>query len=114
TCRGGIIENVFVRNIKVGVCKEAVMRINLAYEGKEVCDRSFPPIVRNVHLDNITSNGSDYGILLNGLEESANIYDVFVTNCTFNNVKRGGNLTTGKVNNINYRNLKINGKVVKK
>ncbi|MGL4519482.1 MAG: glycoside hydrolase family 28 protein [Phocaeicola sp.] len=114
TCRGGVIENIFVRNIKVGVCKQAVMRINLAYEGGEVCDRSFPPIVRNVHLENITSNGSEYGVLLNGLEQDANIYDIFVNNCEFNNVKKGGNRTTGKVANVNYTNLKINGKQVKK
>lgn len=32
TCRGGLIENVFVRNVTVGQCREAVLRINLQYE----------------------------------------------------------------------------------
>ena len=32
TCRGGIIQNIFMRNIRVGQCREAVMRTNLVYE----------------------------------------------------------------------------------
>ncbi|MDR3329238.1 MAG: glycoside hydrolase family 28 protein, partial [Prevotellaceae bacterium] len=42
TCRGGTIENVFVRNVKVGQCGEAVLKINLLYDSKEECRRDFP------------------------------------------------------------------------
>lgn len=114
TCRGGVIENLFVRNIKVGVCNEAVMRINLQYEGKEKCDRSFPPVVRNVNLENITCEKSKFGILINGLDEDDNIYNINVRNCTFNNVSAKGNKLTGKYHDINFDNLIINGKTVKK
>ena len=113
-CRGGIIENVFVRNVKVGVCNEAVMRINLQYENKEKCDRSFPPVVRNVNLENITCEKSKFGILINGLDEDDNIYDINIKNCQFNNVLSKGNKLTGKYHNIHFDNLKINGKTVKK
>lgn len=50
TCRGGLIENVFVRNVTVGQCREAVLRINLQYENREKCNRGYAPTVRNVHL----------------------------------------------------------------
>jgi polygalacturonase len=113
TCRGGIIENVFVRNIKVGQCNEAVMRINLQYEGKEKCDRSFPPTVRNVNIENITCEKSKFGILINGLDEDENVYDIHVKDCVFNNVETKGNMITGKTRNITVDNLKINGKKVK-
>lgn len=114
TCRGGIIENIYVRNIQVGVCNEAVMRINLQYEYKEKCDRSFPPIVRNVNLENVICEKSKFGILINGLEEDDNIYNIHINNCTFNNVLSKGNKFTGKYHDIFFDNLKINGKVVKK
>lgn len=54
-CRGGVIENIYVRNVEVGECREAVLKINLQYENREKCDRSFPPVVRHVYLDNVTS-----------------------------------------------------------
>ena len=90
------------------------MRINLQYEYKEKCDRSFPPVVRNVNLENITCEKSKFGILINGLDEDDNIYNINVKNCTFNNVLSKGNKMTGKYHDIHFDNLKINGKKVKK
>lgn len=92
---------------------ETVMRINLQYEGKEKCDRSFPPVVRNVNIENITCEKSKFGILINGLDEDENIYNINVKNCTFNNVASQGNMITGKTKDIRFDNLKINGKKVK-
>lgn len=118
-CRGGIIENVFVRNIKVGVCREAVLRINLQYENREICDRSFPPTVRNVLCENITCEGSELGIYYVGLEGSDNVYNIQVDNCEFNNVKKGtsdpmgGIYIKGGVKDVRFNNLKINGQTVK-
>ena len=102
-----------MRNIKVGQCNEAVIRINLQYEGKEKCDRSFPPVVRNVNIENITCQKSKFGVLINGLNEDENIYNIHVKDCTFNNVASKGNMITGKTKNIQFDNLTINGKKVK-
>ena len=45
--RGGYLENLFVRNVRVGQVKEAVVRINLQYDK----DRGeHYPRVRNIHL----------------------------------------------------------------
>ena len=38
--RGGVIENIFVRNIKVGQVKEAVIKINYYYEEGDAGDRA--------------------------------------------------------------------------
>ena len=111
-CRGGIVENVFVRNIKVGQCHEAVLKINLLYESKENCNRAFPPIVRNVHLKNITCKNSQYGIYAVGLPNKDCVYNISVEDSQFNNVKKGGNRIEN-VTDITMKNLQINGKTVK-
>lgn len=112
-CRGGIIENIYVRNVKVGECREAVLKINLQYENREKCDRSFPPVVRHVYLDNVTSEKSKYGVLITGYDDRVNIEDIHVTNSRFNNVEKKGNLITG-AKDVVLKELYINGKKVKK
>lgn len=111
-CRGGVIENLFVRNVRVNECNEAVMRINLLYEPNEDCNAAFPPVVRNVYLSNVTSQKSKYGIIIDGFEDKANVYNIHVTNCEFNNVSKGNTRISGMTENICLDNLKINGEVV--
>jgi len=110
-CRGGIIENINVRNIKVGQCKEAVLHISLLYEPDEKCQRQFPPFVKNVTLENISSNASEYGVFIEGLNESTNISDITVNDCSFNGVEKG-NFIKG-AERVRFKNLLINGKQVK-
>lgn len=112
-CRGGLIENIYVRNIEVGECREAVLKINLLYESREQCDRSFAPLVRNVYLDNVTSQKSQYGVLITGYDDKTNIENIHVTNSRFNNVQKGVNSVTG-AKDVVFENLWINGKKVKK
>ena len=108
SCRGGIIENINMRNIKVGVCKESVLKINLDYEPKEVCCRGNFPTVRNIYMENVTSEQSKYGVQIIGLEEDTYVYDVTVKDCHFNGVK-DGNFQSGKTCNITFDNLFVNG-----
>ena len=108
SCRGGIIENINMRNVKVGVCKESVLKINLDYEHNEVCCRGFYPTVRNVYMENVTSQKSKYGVQIIGLDEDTYVYDINVRNCQFNGVK-DGNFMSGKTRNVNFDGLFING-----
>ena len=108
SCRGGIIENINMKDIKVGVCKESVLKINLDYEHNEVCCRGFYPTVRNVYMENVTSEKSKYGVQIIGLDEDTYVYDVLVKNCKFNGVQ-SGNFRSGKTRNINFDGLFING-----
>ena len=111
-CRGGVIENLFVRNVRVNECNEAVMRINLLYEPNEDCNAAFPPVVRNVYLSNVTSQKSKYGIIIDGFEDKANVYNIHVTDCEFNNVSKGNTRISGMTENICLDNLKINGEII--
>ena len=108
SCRGGIIENINARNIKVGVCKESVLKINLDYEHNEICCRGYYPIVRNVNIENITSERSQYGVQIIGLDEDTYVYDINVKNCHFNGVQEG-NFMSGKTRDVRFDNLFING-----
>ena len=111
SCRGGIIENINMKDVKVGVCKESVLKINLDYEHNEVCCRGYYPTVRNVYMENVTSEKSQYGVQIIGLDEDTYVYDINVKNCKFNGVQ-SGNFRSGKTRNINFDNLFINGSLV--
>ncbi len=108
TCRGGIVENINVRNIKVGVCKESVLKINLDYEHNEICCRGYNPTVRNVNLENITCGQSQYGVLIIALDSLCNVYDINVKNCRFDGV-REGNSIKGQTRDVRFENLFLNG-----
>lgn len=94
-CRGGIIENVFVRNVKVGKCGEAVLKINLNYDPKEQCCRDYPPTVRNIWLDNVTCNSSKMGVYIIGMPDKDNVYGIHVKNCKFDGIKEQTVKVTG-------------------
>src|SRR6185437_15464672 len=49
--RGGAIENVFFRNVKVGRVTEAVLTVDFLYE--EGARGKFPPVARNIELEDV-------------------------------------------------------------
>jgi polygalacturonase len=97
--RGGVIENVFFRNIKVGQVSDAVMQIDFYYEEGDA--GSFTPLVRNVELKNIESNKSKFAIWIRSYDRSPAV-NVNIENCTFNNVSEANVLE-------NVRNLSLVG-----
>lgn len=109
--RGGVLENFFVRNIKVGVCKEAIFRVEMKYE--HVTEGPNIPQVKNFVMENVSSNKSKYGIWIDGLENTPQkqINGVTIRNCNFNNVKTPVKIVGAE--NVNFENLIINGQIVK-
>lgn len=81
--RGGLLENVYMRDVQVGQVADAVLAIDFHYE--EGAYGPFKPVVRNVHMQNVTSKKSKYALYLRGLP-NAPIYDISIENCTFDNV----------------------------
>lgn len=113
TCRGGVTEGIYMRNIEVGQCREAVMRINLQYEPKEPSQRGFIPTVRNVFMERVTCQKSRYGILLNGLDSLSNIHNIYVRDCSFQGVSDEPVKRTGMSHNLHFENLFVNQQLVK-
>jgi polygalacturonase len=106
--RGGFIENVYVRNLKVGQVKESILLIDFFYQDVEA--GNCKPVVRNINLENVTSQKSKYGLYLRGFED-APIMDVRLKNCTLDNVSNSNIISN--VKNLVMENVKINGQVVK-
>ncbi len=108
--RGGIVENVFVRNIAVGQVAECVLRINMFYNVYGNQTGNFIPQVKNVMLENVkVKDGGKYGILAKGYKELP------IENVIFKNViidKVGEAYSIENVSNLQLINTIINGKKV--
>ena len=113
TCRGGVTDGIYMRNVNVGQCREAVLRINLQYEPNEQAKRGFKPVVQNIYMENVTCKKSKYGIMLNGLEDTVAINYLNIRNCTFSGVTEKPILKTGKIGTkLKFSKLIINNKLI--
>ncbi|HEX8352041.1 MAG TPA: glycosyl hydrolase family 28 protein, partial [Pyrinomonadaceae bacterium] len=81
--RGGVLENVFMRDVEVGRVAEAVLTIDLLYAGEQGPHR---PVVRNVVLENVTSRSSPRVMWVVGFP-GVTIDDIRFKNCTFRGVE---------------------------
>jgi polygalacturonase len=106
--RGGVIKNIYMRNIKIGQVHEAIVKVNLHYDPREAEGYNYKPEVENIHVDSVVSNKSEYGLYLDGLTDSK-IKDIFINNCKFNNVGKG-NIINDAVD-VKFDNVYINGKL---
>jgi polygalacturonase len=97
--RGGILENVFMRNVKVGRVGEAILTIDLLYE--EGSKGKFKPIVRNIQIENVTSTASPRVMYIVDFP-GAEIDKIVFKNCVFKGVESTEVLaTSGSVEFIN-------------
>jgi polygalacturonase len=103
--RGGVLENIFVRNITVGQVRNAAITIDFFYE--EGKNGKFTPVVRNVRIEKLTSKKSNYALYLRGFE-NAPISGVELIDCDFEGVAKGNLLEN--VKDFTIRNTTLNGK----
>ncbi len=108
--RGGVIEDVYVRNLEIGTVKECVLLATMYYNVYGSQTGNFIPVIRNINLENITvKNAGKYGVLAEGYKESP------VENITLKNVviqKADSVYKLTNVKNINFIDTFINGKKV--
>jgi polygalacturonase len=105
TMRGGLVENIYVRNVDVGQISRAALAIDFSYE--EGGRGSFTPIVREVELRNVTVKKAGYALVLRGYE-SAPIGRIRLMNCDFEAVAKPNIVQNAK--EISARNVQLNGK----
>jgi len=98
--RGGVIENLFVRNIKVGEVSEAVLKIDYYYE--EGDKGPFTPEVRNIQLENVESQKSPYAIWIKAYDRSP-VKNLSLENCIFNNVANKNIM----LNVVDFKSLRV-------
>lgn len=109
TFRGGLIENIFVRNINIGEVIEAVVHFDMKYEPNEGKDGGFLPVWRNIHIKGVTSKKSNQAFFLVGLDNSK-IKNVWLENCKFDGV--AGKVTIENVEAFAVKGVYINGRLI--
>lgn len=88
--RGGGIENIFFRDVQVGRVAHSVLTIDLVYG--RIYGGPFPPAIRNVTMENVTSESSPRALWIVGTTNSV-IENVRVLNSTFKGVEAADVLT---------------------
>nr|MCU0248558.1 glycosyl hydrolase family 28 protein [Bryobacter sp.] len=102
--RGGVIENVFMRNVTIGQVADAVLHVDFLYE--EGAKGEFMPTVRNIRMSGVTCMKSRHALYLRGFERSP-IDGVLLEDCSFDGVARADVLE--HVNGLVQRNVRVNG-----
>jgi polygalacturonase len=100
--RGGVVENVFARNVDIGRVAEAVLTIDFLYETGAVGPHK--PVVRNVVLENIKSAASPRVMRIVSFP-GAVIEDLRFVDCVFRGVEASEVLQN--VGSILFKNITI-------
>jgi rhamnogalacturonyl hydrolase YesR len=104
--RGGVIENVYMKDVQVGQVADAVVSINYFYEEGPKGD--FMPIVRNIEARDMTCRNTKYAVFLRGFENDP-IRDVRVINCVFEKADKPS--VVENVEGLVFENVMINGQL---
>lgn len=103
--RGGVIENIFMKDIRVGTYKIAAVHCNMFYEkpGAHI------PAIRNIWVENmIVKDGGQYGIFVNAYKDSP-VSNLRMVNCVIDGVETP--VKSDYTRNLDFRNVRINGKI---
>jgi polygalacturonase len=109
--RGGVVENIYVRNCKIGEVKEAILRIDCVYDIKNEGIDTLFPVVRNVFIDSVQCNRSKFALLIEGIEGKNCVYGIHVSNCDFKGVLKENSIKYSS--DITLENVLINDKKIK-
>ena len=107
--RGGLLENLYFRNMEVGQVSHAAITIDFNYEEGE--KGKFIPVVRNFVVNDLKSGKSKHALDVQGFKH-APILNLQLENCTFDNVAEPS--IVKNVRDLILRNVRINGRLVEK
>lgn len=100
--RGGVIENIFMRDVTVGRVSEAVLTIDFLYDTGAAGD--YRPVLRNVSLDRVQSTSSPRVTWIVGFP-GVTIENVNFSNCTFRGVDAAE--VMNHAGSVSFRNVTI-------
>ncbi len=113
--RGGVVEKIFVSDIRMTDIPGDAINFNLYYGGKSPLDETantetnFPPVTeeapafRDIHLENILCRGAQNAIVLQGLPEMP-LRDITLKNVSITSQK-GVSVTDAE--NISFENVRV-------
>lgn len=105
--RGGVIENIYMRNVQVGQVSDAVILVDFQYEEGDA--GNFTPTVRNIFVKNLSSEKSKYALRMRGYER-APITGLVLENCVFENAEKKNIIEF--VQNPVFRRVVVNGELM--
>jgi unsaturated rhamnogalacturonyl hydrolase len=100
--RGGVIENVFMRDVRIGQVSDSILTIDLLYE--EGADGPHFPVVRNVQMERVTSENSPRVLRVVAFPASE-IDQIVIRDSVFKGVTGADVLRSG--GSIQYINVEI-------
>jgi polygalacturonase len=106
--RGGVTDSIYIRNIKIGEVREAVVRMTCMYDPSEG-QGSFQPVIRNVFISGVTCEKANYALFLEGINNFNSIENIYIENSSFSGVKKPN--ISKNVKNLILKNVKINGEI---
>jgi polygalacturonase len=106
--RGGVLENVFMRNIKAGQVAGAAIEVDFYYE--EGPKGPYKPIVRHVRVENLEVRQAKSAMLLRAYENST-IEDVVLRHCNFIHTDQPDRIEN--VGGLVLDDVRINGELAK-
>ena len=104
--RGGVIENIYMKDCTIGEVSDAVIKVNFQYGEGDAGE--YTPSVKNIFIKNITSKKSKYALFLDGYERSP-INNLNIQDCTFDGVSKKNHLNN--YTNLTLSNVYINGEL---
>lgn len=105
--RGGVIENIYFRNLTIGEVSDAILQVDFYYqEGTKGPEH---PVVRNIDIRDVTSRKSKYALQLRGFPDSP-MNHIHFERCAFDNVANAD--IVENVKGLTLTDVKVNGKVV--
>jgi polygalacturonase len=107
--RGGLLENLYFRNIEIGQVAHAAITIDFNYE--EGAKGKYIPVVRNFVVNGLKSGKSKHALDVQGFK-NAPIRDLRLDNCTFDNVAEAS--IVKNVEGLNLQNVRVNGRLVER
>lgn len=105
--RGGVVEQIYMRDITVGQVSDAAIRVNFFYEEGDA--GSYNPTVQNIEVERLTCAQAGRALYLRGYED-APIRDVRLVDCRFDQVEEDSVIEN--VEELVLRGVYVNGKEV--
>jgi polygalacturonase len=105
--RGGVIENVYLRNIQVGQVADAAIVVDFHYEEGE--KGTHMPVVRNIDVRDLVCRSAKRALDLRGFP-TVPIRDVHLERCRFENVRESD--LVENVSNLTRTDVTVNGRTV--
>lgn len=110
--RGGVVENIFIRNITMDSIRNEAIIADLQYDGEPI-ERNMNyerirsqdvPVFRNFSIENVTCRYAKTAVLLRGLPEDSTIYNLRFKNIR---IQALNGISSQHIQSVSFENVQI-------